>query len=224
MELGRGRRTQRVAARETFPCKLFLSSCRQTFRYYSECATATRRKAAKETADRITRLRLIPRASMFAQARVKREHRASWMRPRLKNAQVLLLFPCTLVRAFKRTHTVQITYIQQIQSNFLTTTQRKEGGTRDAIKELAFTSFTFTLRSYSSGNRTVEVRETSEIAIERMTEQKRKARGGNCRRGDPAVINGTLRSMRKHYVIHGGHIHGRTFERHSTRSPPLRNH
>ena len=132
MELGRGRRTQRVAARETFPCKLFLSSCRQTFRYYSECATATRRKAAKETADRITRLRLIPRASMFAQARVKREHRASWMRPRLKNAQVLLLFPCTLVRAFKRTHTVQTTYItNSIELSYDDTEKRRRNTRRD---------------------------------------------------------------------------------------------
>lgn len=49
-----------------------------------------------------------------------------------------------------------------------------------------------------------EGEETSEIAIKRMTKQKKRKnkKGGDRRRGDPVVINGT-RSMRKHYVIDG---------------------
>lgn len=64
--------------------------------------------------------------------------------------------------------------------------------------------------------------ETSEIAIKRMTKQKKKEKKGrDRRRGDPVVINGT-RSMRKHYVIDGESRH--RFERHSATSPPLQFH
>ena len=95
--------------------------------------------------------------------------------------------------------------------------EMEERGTRDAIKAPCFYGFHIHAPiSYSSENRTLNRqvrRETREIAIERMTKQKKRKKrkgknGGDCRRGDPVVINGTLRSMRKHYVIHGEHIHG----------------
>lgn len=61
---------------ENFLAETSPSSRHGTFRYFFSFLgrTAGTRSAVKQDTDRITRVHLIPRASMFAQARVKREH------------------------------------------------------------------------------------------------------------------------------------------------------
>lgn len=139
----------------------------------------------------------------------------------LQNGEALL-FPRQphLCAPFYSLHLLYIYIYDAILINFRSTEEcwrrKKKWKRKKEKKDSRFTLDRIHLGMDADGE------ETSEIAIKRMTKQKKKEKKGrDRRRGDPVVINGT-RSMRKHYVIDGESRH--RFERHSATSPPLQFH